>query len=363
MIRAVHISRYRGIGGCVADGLRRVNLIVGKNDCGKTSFMEALQLADEAENAAHLLLFFDQRDRVGHTTQSHDFERFWRPMFFGLEATAGFAISVERDDGARKTIEVRQASASEAAILPDRDDDARIGDDDTRTDLEVVRAPIWVLDVQRTGYDRVQAHQQIIATPTRLKLPRFLRRRGGAWITSSATVGEGEVRWVSTLMQHGQDRGLVELLREVDGRVSGIQLLAPSGDLVELFVRLDHGTPMLPMALMGEGVQRCFDIAVASAAHDWPTLYIDNIERGLHHAALEPLWRWIATAARGHSLQVFATTHSEECIHAACRAFHTLDDDGLGVIRLDRLESEARATIYDRALVEAAERTDTEIRG
>src|ERR1041384_3705785 len=104
MIRAVHISRYRGIGRCMANGLRRVNLIVGKNDCGKTSFMEALQLADEAENAAHLLLFYDQRDRVGHTTQSHDFERFWRPMFFGLGATAAVAIGEQRDDGAQKTI-------------------------------------------------------------------------------------------------------------------------------------------------------------------------------------------------------------------------------------------------------------------
>jgi len=361
MIRAVHISRYRGIGGCVADGLRRVNLVVGKNDCGKTSFMESLQLADEAENAAHLLLF-DQRDRLGRTTQSHDFERFWRPMFFGLDATAGFAVSVQRDDGARKTVEVRQATASEAIIPPDHDDDVRIGDD-TRTDIEVVKAPTWALDVLRIGYDRVQTHQQIIATPTRLKLPRFLRKHGGAWITASTTVSDNEIKGVSTLMQRGEDRALVELLREVDGRVSGIQLLAPSGEIVELFVRLDHGPAMLPMALMGEGVQRCFDIGVASAAHDWPTLYIDNIERGLHHAALEPLWRWIATISRRRNLQVFATTHSDECIHAACRAFHALDDDGLGIIRLDRLERETRATIYDRALVETAERTGTEIRG
>jgi hypothetical protein len=345
----------------MADGFGRVNLIVGKNDCGKTSFMEALQLADEAENAAHLLLF-DQRDRLGRTTQSHDFERFWRPMFFGLDAKVGFAISVERDDGTRKTVEVRQGVPSEAFILPDHDDEVCIGYDDTRTDLEVIKAPTWALDVQRIGYDRVQAHQQIVATPTRLKLPRILRRFGAAWITST-TVGEKEIKYVSTLMQRGQDRALVELLRAVDGRVSGIQLLAPSGEIVELFVRLDHEAPLLPMALMGEGVQRCLDIGVALAAHDWPIVYIDNIERSLHHLVLEPLWRWIATISRQRGLQVFASTHSDECIHAAARAFQSLDDDGLRVIRLDRRESETRATIYDRALVETAKRTGTEIRG
>jgi predicted ATPase len=145
---------------------------------------------------------------------------------------------------------------------------------------------------------------------------------------------------------------LVELLREVDSRLSGIELLAPGGDRAELFVRLDSGIPMLPVALMGEGFQRCLELGAAVAAGDWPTMFIDEIENGMHHLVLEPLWRWIATMARRRNLQVFATTHSEECIHAACRAFQGLDD-----------ETETRATIYDRALVETAERTGTEIRG
>ena len=115
MLQAVHIARYRGVRELAASGFGRVNLIVGMNDSGKTAFMEALQLTDEAENAAHFLLF-DQRDRLGRTTQSQDFERFWRPMFFGLDATAGFAISVERNDGAWKTVDVRQGTASKAAL-------------------------------------------------------------------------------------------------------------------------------------------------------------------------------------------------------------------------------------------------------
>lgn len=165
------------------------------------------------------------------------------------------------------------------------------------------------------------------------------------------------------LKQRGQDNILLELLREVDGRLSSIELLAPGGELAELFVRLNNGTPMLPAKLMGEGFQRCLEIGAAAAAHDWPTLFIDEIENGMHYTVLEPLWRWIATISRRRQLQVFVTTHSEECIQAACRAFHELGDDGLRVIRLDRLETGTRATIYDRTLLEVAERTGTEIRG
>jgi len=359
MIRAVQIGRFRGISDCAADGFARVNLIIGRNDCGKTAFMEALQLGEGAENAARQLLY-DQRVRLSRATKRHDFDRFWRPIFFNLDAEIGFSIAVARDDRAWKRLEVRRGTVSEE-IISDRDDGPDFRDDDVHEDIGPF--PTWALDLQLTAYDKSETHQRVVATPTRIKLPPGSKTVGSAWITSSAGIGEHEVRLVSGLKQRGQDGMLLELLREVDSRLSGIELLAPGGDVAELFVRLDNGTPMLPVTLMGDGFQRCFELGAAAAGHDWPTLFIDEIENGMHHLVMEPLWRWIAKISQRRNLQVFATTHSEECIHAACRAFHELDDDGLRVIRLDRLESGTRATIYDRALVETAERTGTEIRG
>jgi putative AbiEii toxin of type IV toxin-antitoxin system len=361
MIRAVHIARFRGIRECVADGFGRVNLIIGRNDCGKTAFMEALQIADDAENAARYLVR-GQRTRMGRTVGTHSFERFWRPIFFDLDAKTGFSIWISGDDNTRKSLDVRQGAVAEEIVI-DRDEDLTTQDDAAYENGGLGRSLAWALDIQVTISDRPQILQRVAATPTRLKLPPGANTNGSAWIASSAGVQEHEVRYVSAMKQRGQDGALVELLREVDDRLSGIELLAPGGDVAQLFVRLDNGTPMLPVALMGEGFQRCLELGAAATAHDWPTLFIDEIENGMHHLVLEPLWRWIAKISGRRSLQVFATTHSEECIQAACRAFHELDDDGLRVIRLDRLESGTRATVYDRALVETAERTGTEIRG
>jgi hypothetical protein len=362
MIQAVHIARFRGIRDCVANGFGRVNLVIGRNDCGKTAFMEAIQLADDAENAARYLVR-GQRTRLGRASvRTQDFDRFWRPIFFDLDAKAGLTIWVARGDGARKTLEVRQGAGAEVIVI-DRNEELTVRDDVGYENDDLGRAPTWALDVQLTTYDQVQIPQRIAATPTRLTLPPGSKTNGSAWITSSAGVREHEVRYVSAMKQRTQDGQLVELLREVDGRLSGIELLAPGGDVAELFVRLDNGTPMLPVTMMGEGFQRCLELGAAAAAHDWPTLFIDEIENGMHHLVLEPLWRWIARISRERNLQVFATTHSQECIDAACHAFQALDDDGLRVIRLDRLETGTRATVYDRSLVETAERTGVELRG
>jgi hypothetical protein len=221
----------------------------------------------------------------------------------------------------------------------------------------------WSLDL-RLARDRVIVSQQrIVATRAKLRMPSSLAGAGSIWFTPAGLLGTTVMRHVSELKQRGQDGPLMELLRDVDARVSGIELLSPGGDVPELFVRTIAGVPLLPLSSMGDGLQRCLELGAAAAAHDWPVMFIDEIENGMHHLVLEPLWRWLATTSRKRDLQVFATTHSEECIYAARRAFGDLDDDGLRVIRLDRGDGGTRASVYDRALLEIAERTDTEIRG
>jgi len=359
MIRGVHIARYRGIRELVAEGFGRVNLIIGKNDCGKTAFMEALRLADDAEDAAYYLMSA-QETRLGRGADRHDFDRFWRPIFFDLDAEQGLSIEAFYDDGISKQLELRQGAQSEGIRFDDNSvqgtrDDGQLGSS--------LASRAWALDLQLTMRNGERSQRRIVATPTGVTLPPFVRSQGSAWIGPTAGGEELNVKNISVLKQRGQDAALVDLLREVDGRLLGIEILAPGGNAAELFVRLSNGTPMLPVALMGDGVQRCLEFGAAAAARDWPALFIDEIENGMHHLVLEPIWRWIASVSRRRDLQIFATTHSEECIHAACRAFRNLQDEDLRVIRLDRLESGTRATVYDRALIEVAERTGTEIRG
>lgn len=43
---------------------------------------------------------------------------------------------------------------------------------------------------------------------------------------------------------------------------------------------------------------------------------IDEIENGLHHSVLAKVWEGIFQWAIKYNVQVFASTHSIECIHA-----------------------------------------------
>ena len=73
-------------------------------------------------------------------------------------------------------------------------------------------------------------------------------------------------------------------------------------------------------------------IVLAAASVPDGVVLVDEIENGLHHSVLSDVWRVIATVAEQFNVQIFATTHSCECVEAAHEAL------GAGGFRLHRLE-------------------------
>lgn len=91
-------------------------------------------------------------------------------------------------------------------------------------------------------------------------------------------------------------------------------------------------------------------------------MLIDEIETGLHYSAMSAAWTAIAQAARASNVQVFATTHSFECMRAAYESFADADPYDLAVQRLDRSDGDVAATMYDKDMLETALTSGIEVR-
>ena len=82
---------------------------------------------------------------------------------------------------------------------------------------------------------------------------------------------------------------------------------------------------------------------------------MDEIENGIHHSIMEKVWRAIGAFARSYDVQLFATTHSYECIGAAYRAFEADEEDELRLFRIERTrEGKYRSVKFDRERLGAA---------
>ena len=115
---------------------------------------------------------------------------------------------------------------------------------------------------------------------------------------------------------------------------------------------------------MGDGLHRVLDVILRLVAVQDGFLLIDEFENGLHYSIHEKLWHLIFTVATERNVQVFVTTHSDDCVKAFTRV--SLQSEEKGVLyRLVRPETPEQAHFvrrYSEETLEEAEEADVEVR-
>ena len=116
------------------------------------------------------------------------------------------------------------------------------------------------------------------------------------------------------------------------------------------------------MYSLGDGMLRALGISLALVSVKDGILLIDEFENGLYYTVQPDLWQFIFRIARRLNVQVFATTHSWDCIEAfqrAAREDH--QEEGL-LIRLESKTGEIGVTLYDERELTIATREHIEVR-
>nr|VFJ94147.1 MAG: AAA domain-containing protein, putative AbiEii toxin, Type IV TA system [Candidatus Kentron sp. H]VFJ95477.1 MAG: AAA domain-containing protein, putative AbiEii toxin, Type IV TA system [Candidatus Kentron sp. H]VFK01556.1 MAG: AAA domain-containing protein, putative AbiEii toxin, Type IV TA system [Candidatus Kentron sp. H] len=79
-------------------------------------------------------------------------------------------------------------------------------------------------------------------------------------------------------------------------------------------IRPDETSDPVPLKSLGDGMIRIFHITLSLVSAKGGMLLIDEFENGLHWEVQEKAWRVVFELAEKLDVQVFATTHSRDCI-------------------------------------------------
>lgn len=107
---------------------------------------------------------------------------------------------------------------------------------------------------------------------------------------------------------------------------------------------------------------RLLSISLAIATARNGAVMIDEVENGLHYTILQSVWRSISTLSKEYNVQVFATTHSLECIHSAHLATKGLATNDFGLHRLERVDGAIQSVHYDQQALSIAFEEEWEMR-
>ena len=189
------------------------------------------------------------------------------------------------------------------------------------------------------------------------------RRSSAIFLASRQSNSQSDAERFSKLQLNRKHHKVESIMRRVEPRLQGLSVIA-NPSLPTIHAELEGHDRLLPMPLLGDGMTRLLSLALAIGNSENGLVLIDEIENGLHHSVMKSVWSGIAQFAREFDVQIFATTHSRECIRAAHQAF---SEDDLYDFRLHRMErikdsDDTRVVTYSKKTLEIALKRDLEVR-
>lgn len=333
MYESLEITNFRCFEHLKVTDLARVNLIAGRNSTGKTTLLEALYIHAMRGDPQAIEEVADSRG-TRHRAREAMGDAVWGTLFFGRDTSREITLANEAAEGESHEHTVRLAES--------RDREA----------LKITYEPL----------DGVRETDRMVAPlrGTRVSITwRATYEPVFVWAGNRPSPEDLAVDF-SEFVKTKRKHEIVEVMRLVEPRISDLELLREGGVTA---VHADIGLERLvPLSVAGDGLVRLtqYVLAIANAPHC--IVLIDEFESGLHYSVLRDVWHVVAEAARRHDVQVFASTHSWECIRAAHEAFGAAEQYDFRLHRLQRIEDRIVDVVYDRESLDAALEVGMEVR-
>lgn len=357
MYTSFKVRNFRCLEKLTIDSLTRVNLIAGANNVGKTALIEALFIHAGAYNPQLSLAVDGLRGISGYKIDFGSSESPWDFLFPGLNSSN--VVELE-GDGRSLRLKVVRDPAARAGVAEHIDFGQYTKGEPQEFVSSLSAAKVLELEYsqgQRTGryfliLDQTGARIEPACPP-----PPF----PGYFIPARSLVkAEDLMERYSKLEQKGDHEDVLKALQIIEPRVTRLGLMYRANQVPALGG--DIGFGLFPLELMGGGMVRLATITINMAEARGGVILIDEIENGLHHRVMPKVWGLICELSRRFETQVFATTHSWECIVAAQKAFAEAEPDAFRLHRLERVGDETRARTYAPETLAAAIDAGLEVR-
>ncbi len=362
MLKSITIKNFRGIRDLTLNSVGRpfqqFNLIAGKNDSGKTSLLEAIFLL-LAPNNPELLLRVNVFRGLEHFKVNPD--EMWGWIFHRKNTNQEIEIRAEYSNGSSAYLKVRLVEQSKAKrpLKKGKNWLARMEKQKTSSSTHPKEL---VLEYSKSGEGTIVSKATVNSEGLKWDRGSMPSSPTGIFITANRSLVQENPERFSKLEEVGRTDSIVEALKIFDSNIKRLALLI-TGDSPTIHADVGLGR-LIPVTYLGEGLKRLLTILLAIADAPGGTVLIDEVENGFHYSVLKDVWKAIANLARQTEIntQVFATTHSYECIQAAHLAFLENEPYDLGLFRLDRSDDTITVASYDQELLEYATEMSHEVR-
>lgn len=291
-----HIENFKRFDEFTLENLGQFNVIVGDNNVGKSSVLEALMFERNSRK------FMSSLGTVLYSLKHFDNLIDW----FGLQY-------------------FRRGGKADANTI---NFDVQFGDNNTFSAS---------LSIENNG----RGHKWVEYSRDKQESSRRVERHSGN--SNAEAVSNNEVPYIPFQLSYTHQitdfysKNIQPLNSRKEQFIRDLQAIIP--DIANLEINtVIASTPIilvsrkgidtnLPLGTYGDGVIKLFRILIEMQIHAGKRLMIDEIDTGIHFSRMKIFWKTVILSARNNNVQLFATTHSDECLKCYKEALEELGED------------------------------------
>jgi AAA15 family ATPase/GTPase len=360
--------------------LKRINLFTGKNNTGKSTILEAIAIYVTKGDLRLIAQLLDERGENIKIKQTENYLKIFSSLF--TDRIIGFdskdAISI---GGIEKTTlkENTQPSCDNSVTLKfvkyiddiEKDDQGFvtkrkrliIQNKEEDNIEEICKVGIEIGNGNTRKFFSLDDADMLLKYHIRFDNEN-VQSVNVQYVRGRNIDSENNSELFDKITLAGKEQNVIDSLKIIEPATERIAFAKGNVDGRIAVVKLSNSSKVLPLKSMGDGINRVLTIILALVNSDNGFLLIDEFENGLHYSIQEQLWKIIFLMSQKLNIQVFATTHSEDCIRAFESVLNSSDNtQQVGkLIRLDNKNGMIIPVEFDAADLEIVNRNDIEIR-
>jgi len=344
MIESVKIDNFRGIQSCKIEDLSQVNLFFGKNNCGKSSLLEALFLVCGQSNPL-LPASLNAKRNYTRLTES-DIHYF----FYQTNPENEIKIETTGDQERHLAISSFQEADNVGANNVSTELNHKYGlrMKYLTTDGELSSEVLY--DLGKTN----QIEQQYLVDK------HYTEQLKCVYLSP---------RYDSNASMEGLQN--IYLNKDEAFLSDALKVLEPAAKnpvFMDGVMLVDIGlSQRIPINLMGDGIRKIVSFLTNIYECRGGVVLIDELSNGFHYSVMQPMWEMVIRAAVKNNVQIFATTHDEDAIRgfqqAALKIYNEKGCDIASGFKLQRInDDELKSYRFSIAQLGYAIDQETEVR-
>ncbi|MGL2404063.1 AAA family ATPase [Helicobacter pylori] len=320
MIQSVRIKNFKTFKDTQIDGFTKLNIITGQNNAGKSNLLEALYclVGKSMHPCANITEIYDNIRKEPLTTESKNL------MFYGLDTEKEIQIVTTLDNNQTLDLQIKFIASEnqkiiESQIIPTAEQTQmssqlnftlKKNNEEIYNDhLNIAKVPNFPPIPNQSGYNR----QFKNFDPNQLQ--KLLPFESAVIIPSDVAYRQAHmIQAVSKICSNNQlEEELNKHLNQFDNNIQSISFNTNN----QLKLKVKNIKEKVPLSVFGDGLKKYLHIVSAFMADNAKTIYIDEVENGLHFSRMKLLLRCVIDFINDNkdgNLQVFMTTHNQEFI-------------------------------------------------